>query len=141
MAVQATQVGMAPATAPAMSLCSSGLETNMAPDGNTVHHGLFGSGGNMTLGHQYDLQCWPISWVSAQPSVVTGATDIDCNMAAIWTQATTQAGHHRWQCSFFSDLIEDLVYALDLGFFSFIFAYNSKVWVFPHFLYVLFSVF
>lgn len=51
----------------------------MALGGSVSHPNLYGPGSSMTLKHQHGLRCQLRPGTSAQPSVVTGATDINAD--------------------------------------------------------------
>lgn len=65
-------------------------EDIMTLGGSAGHSDLYGPGGgerggSVTLKHQHGLRCQPRLWVSAQPSMATGATDI--NMESRFSRA------------------------------------------------------
>lgn len=127
-------------TDPNMALSSSlGLDITMALGGSVGHSDQYGPSGSLTLGHQHSLRWWPKPWVSAQPSMETGAMDIhtdpgygritdpdmllgrslgqDMTMAPGWQGARVAACSH---CLLFSSVV-----CLCLSFLHQIFAHHN----------------
>lgn len=60
---------------------SSGLDVNIAQVSAQAIPVCMVLGNSVTLGHQQGLRCWPRPQVSALPSGVTRATDIDTDLS------------------------------------------------------------